>query len=238
MYISSYQINQSFSKYGINSPSKCGFYVMEVGNLILKKYDLKSITETLFIKFYNDFLIKKIGKTLTDFIEERAKLWSQYEKNISFKTLKKYVEDVFVKKSYIGIMREQNVFDELNNYLLSDFEISHTNPFEDNKNGIDFYIKGTNITIGIQVKPISFIRGLKTTTKNSLKKIIKGKPQNIPLFIITENNNEILVHLKSKKDNSLITMSIKTFLSYLNNENAMTTYNKISNDTLSFMLNK
>lgn len=229
-------INQSFNKYGINNPISCGFYVMEVSNKILKEYDLEKITEEVFEEFYNNFLIEKIGKSLTSFIAERVELWSSKEKSFDTDTMTSYVKDTFVKKSYIGIMREQKVLKEIQGYLPTNFSVSHTAPEQDNKSGIDFLIDGIDFKIGIQVKPISFIYGLKSTTKNSLKKIINGKPTDMPLFIITESNDTILVHLKSRTQDKLITMDIQEFLSYLSLENIKEKYSNISQNTLEQML--
>ncbi len=232
---SSYQINQSFNKYKINSPIDCGFYVMEVAQEILKEYNLNQITKEIFIEFYNKYLMKKIKKDLSSFIEERTNKWQQFEKSINYNTLKEYVTETFINKSFIGIKREQKVFDELNFHLPTGYTISHSNPDEDCQKGIDFLIDG-DIKIGIQVKPVSFIYGLKKTTKYSLRKIVKTKPTDIPLFIITESKNIIQVHLKSKNSNKLTTIPLDKFLSYLKSDNAENKYSQISNNTFKAMM--
>lgn len=228
-------LNSSFSKYGVSSPVECGFYVMEVANSILEKYDISKITKEVFVDFYDSFLKNKIGKDLNSFIEERTDIWLKKDKSFNYNTLKNYVRSVFVERTFEGIKREQVVYNKINELINSDFRISHSDPENDNNTGIDFLIKGNDLKIGIQVKPISFIRGLKGTTKYSLKKIMKGKPSNIPLFIITECNNDIKVHLKSKNKNTLMTMELEKFLSYLYTIDT-DKFNQISNDTLNQML--
>lgn len=234
MFVSSYTINQSFFKNRINSPVSCGFYVMEIGDKILKKYPISKITKSLFERFYNDFLLNKIGKDITSFIKERVEFWSSKEKNITKEQMKEYVKELFIDKSYVGIVREQRVLKEIQKYIPNDFNITHTSAQEDLKTGVDFLIKKDDFNIGIQVKPISFIYGLKTTTKSAINKLYKDKPKNVDLFIITENNHKIEVHLKKRNSNSLTTISIKTFLSYLDTPNQ---YKEISNNTLKTMIN-
>lgn len=216
-------LNQSFNLNKINSPDECGFYVADLGNAFSTYQREKNLNDKNlyleFFKFYNQYLKENIGTNLNTFMARRIELWKTRNNGkeelditqIDSKFLLGYMFQKFVKNTFFGIEREikvKNTFESMARYKGIKIQIEETEGREDNKRSVDFYVLTERIKIGIQVKPVSFFKGLKDTTHHAAKKFnqsILSDPNKTPLFIVeSEKGRQLNFLIRDKENNNQI----------------------------------
>lgn len=207
-------LNKSFNFFKINDPNQnvnaCKFYTADVADEFLRTGESSFSS---FVKYYDYFLKNKISTSLIDFLHQRLYLWrnsrSTEEKSIylsnelpmlSDNLLLGYLFHKFVTSTFVGVQREINVKNELLS-INNTFSIEEVSPMFDSKNSIDFIISNGIYKIGIQVKPFSFLRSIRTTSSYAAKKLNRSFVNNptFPIFVIEhdENTSNVIIISKS-----------------------------------------
>lgn len=233
-----YFFNQAFNYSKVNYGESCGFWTMSVSGEFFKEKAVEYNDKLFykdhmyddlykeFLKFYNRKLQLWIKKDLISFLKERATLWRQWQKNtksylnlIDEEYTYGYIYLKFVRNVFDGGIRERKTmarFYEAAENASINITVDSPSIEDDANKCIDYILKDKNTgkEIYLQVKPISFYRGLKNTTRSSMNKIYNAiLKHDLPLFIvIQEDNKELTFLVKNKYKNEIEKSSEEKFM--------------------------
>lgn len=211
------ELNTSFNLHGINN-SKTTFFVFNYIPKFKETYiDLNCSSSMeyylLFFNFLEKQLLKekKIKNSLILFFEKIADYWDNIDREVDVGVDIRflYLIKKFIINSLDGFLREEHFFKELSKYT----KVEKTSLYEDNELCIDFKLYKNGICLGVQIKPISFFKGIKGNSKNSFYKIYKATLYHKkPLFLVSVEENNISFLIRNKNGLGYSFINTETFL--------------------------
>jgi len=238
--IHSWVLNTILNSNKINDPKKTVYISSLVRDFFIKndKNELKTNLKHILFSFY-DYVEYHLNKNNTSFKDisiefcnairnHNTNLFDNLSNEELFLVSFSYIYKLFIYNSLLWIYVEQEIMDEIQSiiddeWLSKEYSIfDKISWYEDNQFCVDFCLKyNWNNILWFQVKPISFIFWLSSTTKFSFEKIQKANTNNKNylaweywIHIIYYNNNDLYFRDVNDIDNEYHITELFKYLQY------------------------
>lgn len=223
MRLNAETLNKSFNYFKINDPNQT-FYTSEYVKKFIKSKELSSIiilTELELCEEYAKYLsihLTKAHKDIFTYLKDISDSWKLKDTAIKEDNslLYLYVIKKFIISPVSGYYLENQVKKQfLDNIRVNELNIQlqDSTVKEDAEQCIDFFLKSDTLNVGMQVKPLSFFKSVKTTSKYSLQKIKHASVSaNNIIFICTIEYSIVKIAFRNKYSKNWQFIEISTFL--------------------------
>lgn len=198
------RLNESFNKYGINSPSKTFYTQKYIQEFAPKLKDMKGDVNLKFAAWLSEALkrdgvFKRGEENIKIYFEKLASTWLMIDKTVTDADVTErtaYLVKKFIIDSIRGEISEEAFRKKLTSMGI---ELEKTSPEDDIKLCVDFFTTINGIKVGFQIKPYSFFKSLRSRSRSSLEKIWNASYtyKNI-IFFAYVNDDKVRFVVKKK----------------------------------------